>query len=855
MSPTPQFVRPNTSVPSPSPIQTPTPGSNLGPRSVNSRGVGYFPHSRPRTPEQYPHSKLQGPRGNRANSDGSQPPAYLHSPEQGHHAHPYHSQTQNHHGEPQRAFYDPRSSARVDPSSHQPPFTPGGVPPRPYSQPTNYGPPGTSAQQDGRSAPAMLGRRGSFENSANDSRKGGDGVHVAKRSQPSTSPEYRDEYNSAKNGEVIKTTSGSHPETGHYHQPSVSGRDATEARYSAWEQSSRQVNVAPSADRQEDTRPDSAHVGISRTPFATAEPHDSATKITLNHPGSPQSHYPPSHSQDSPAPPLYGNGADKRRQNLPQTPDTFGRGSPIVNRRDTQSPYGKGTDDSPNPQQYTTRGLLSINSENNRKGGRISPLPQAVQGAQGQRNAPGGEPGIKREFDRMFSGIGSGVGSAMPTASPNSNGTQTNQISNPTPKKEENGSDGTGADALVDVDKTKSSGTGTRGGRRSRKVKEEERRLDSESGDGRATPGLSKTRGAKRMKHNHHHHYHQHTHHHHHHHHKPEDDLGSTSPVQPRPLQLSTSDNAINMTTPSQNISTTSTPTPHHHHHHHHHHRNKQNTPNSRSVKPASSSRKPITTVVSHPVVDSVAHLPRHHLGSTLYSSRVSPISTTTQSKIGFVTTPHPIPRFEGQENCTLTVRVPQHVLSSESREELVRRRAVWGTDVYTDDSDVLAAAVHSGWVQGAWEGNINASLLNLKHVDVPALDGKDNNPVDQVQKGGASTLHTFPKAAPVSPPVGKDLHVTLLILPALQSYASSVAWGLRSRHWGNNHDGLSFQILKVDWVGAGSGSLEDRSGEARRKRLKGLLRQRNGLEESGRLKGGKPKAARSSMWSIEAVA
>lgn len=48
----------------------------------------------------------------------------------------------------------------------------------------------------------------------------------------------------------------------------------------------------------------------------------------------------------------------------------------------------------------------------NRRVGRISPLPQAVQGAQGQTRGPSSDPSIKNEFSRMFAGIGSGVGSA-----------------------------------------------------------------------------------------------------------------------------------------------------------------------------------------------------------------------------------------------------------------------------------------------------------------------------------------------------------------------------------------------------------------------------------------------------------
>ena len=60
---------------------------------------------------------------------------------------------------------------------------------------------------------------------------------------------------------------------------------------------------------------------------------------------------------------------------------------------------------------------LAMLMENNRRGGRFSPLPQAVQGAQGRTNGPASDPGIKNEFARMFSGIGSGVGSAGPTGS------------------------------------------------------------------------------------------------------------------------------------------------------------------------------------------------------------------------------------------------------------------------------------------------------------------------------------------------------------------------------------------------------------------------------------------------------
>lgn len=57
------------------------------------------------------------------------------------------------------------------------------------------------------------------------------------------------------------------------------------------------------------------------------------------------------------------------------------------------------------------RNLLGVGQE--KRGGRLSPLPQAVQGALG----PGGESTIKNDLGRVFSGIGSGVGGVTaPTA-------------------------------------------------------------------------------------------------------------------------------------------------------------------------------------------------------------------------------------------------------------------------------------------------------------------------------------------------------------------------------------------------------------------------------------------------------
>jgi hypothetical protein len=80
------------------------------------------------------------------------------------------------------------------------------------------------------------------------------------------------------------------------------------------------------------------------------------------------------------------------------------------------------------------------------------------------------------------------------------------------------------------------------------------------------------------------------------------------------------------------------------------------------------------------------------------------------------------------------------------------------------------------------------------------------------------------PKIPPIPPP-DKDLHITLLILPTLERYHSSVMYGLKSRAWGDNHDGMSFKVERIEWVDEGAAKGEERGGEARRKRLRSMMR------------------------------
>lgn len=136
------------------------------------------------------------------------------------------------------------------------------------------------------------------------------------------------------------------------------------------------------------------------------------------------------------------------------------------------------------------RHLLAI-QEINRKG-RISPLPQAVQGAQLQHPGPAGEPGIKSEFGKMFAGIGSGV-SAIGVSSPVTSGAYMPFTNAALAKRDD-------VDTTTPESGNDATGKPTKG--RRRKLKDEDGKADDDN-SGRVTPGNR----AKRPKtHAHHHH-------------------------------------------------------------------------------------------------------------------------------------------------------------------------------------------------------------------------------------------------------------------------------------------------------------------------------------------------------------
>ena len=151
------------------------------------------------------------------------------------------------------------------------------------------------------------------------------------------------------------------------------------------------------------------------------------------------------------------------------------------------------------------RSMLSMIE--NKRLGRTSPLPQAVQGAQVQKRGPSTDPIIKNEFSRMFAGLGTGVSST------GMNSGASTPFAPPSPKpstEPERRPPFNGRGELVEFARARN---GSKIGKRaSKKVKDDDSK-ETEVIDGRSTNGPTGTRGIKRKTiHHHHHHDHEHGH-------------------------------------------------------------------------------------------------------------------------------------------------------------------------------------------------------------------------------------------------------------------------------------------------------------------------------------------------------
>ena len=137
---------------------------------------------------------------------------------------------------------------------------------------------------------------------------------------------------------------------------------------------------------------------------------------------------------------------------------------------------------------------------------------------------------------------------------------------------------------------------------------------------------------------------------------------------------------------------------------------------------------------------------------------------------------------------------------------------------MYTDDSDVVAAAVHSGWLKGDFG----------KYNDDVSDNESEAGGQPEVASDTPFMLLVKPGKAMRPPAESPDVHITVLVLPALETYASTTSHHVLSKEWKKNHDGLSFMIHRIDFVDEGeAGRYTERGITARKQRI--------GVEEAKR--------------------
>ncbi|KAL9540759.1 hypothetical protein MBANPS3_009505 [Mucor bainieri] len=161
------------------------------------------------------------------------------------------------------------------------------------------------------------------------------------------------------------------------------------------------------------------------------------------------------------------------------------------------------------------------------------------------------------------------------------------------------------------------------------------------------------------------------------------------------------------------------------------------------------------------------------------------------------------LPNLEDSVNGLMEIRVPARFLTFENVN--VKKRALWGTDIYTDDSDIVAMAIHSG----KYQPHFIEPTIEPTDPFALAVAGKQKESIEAARRLALSgkkytqhNQHWIPD---------HDLKVTVRVLPTLQSYASSIRHRLKSREWGK-HDGMSLFVNKVEKVKRGDARLKGRS-------------------------------------------
>jgi hypothetical protein len=229
---------------------------------------------------------------------------------------------------------------------------------------------------------------------------------------------------------------------------------------------------------------------------------------------------------------------------------------------------------------------------------------------------------------------------------------------------------------------------------------------------------------------------------------------------------------------------------------------------------------RPKKTIRITPIVNAAKRLPRRHVGNFRYDPVISGADIPSNNKFDISIKPNLLPSFNDPDkvNCTFSVRVPKLWLQKRERRMIGHESYLWGSGIYADDSDVVAAAIHSGFIKAVPPEGVDETLLER---------------VVKEQNAKIEGLINVPET-PVDPETekGKDAIITCVVLPTLERYTGSSRFGISSRDWPGEgrtvHDGVSFAVIKVEFVAGGvEGRRMGRTGVERRARLKEELKER----------------------------
>lgn len=223
-------------------------------------------------------------------------------------------------------------------------------------------------------------------------------------------------------------------------------------------------------------------------------------------------------------------------------------------------------------------------------------------------------------------------------------------------------------------------------------------------------------------------------------------------------------------------------------------------TPEQAAKKPKLENFVKRKIVVNNEDVLKFAHkFPRKHLGSILYTPYPT-LSTHRQLSVfqpSEYSTPEPnegtkeilplLPELRDYINCILTVRIPSYQINDLQNNKNYINRAIWGTDIYTDDSDILLILKHNGFLP-----NIDNELENT--IETGSTEKRTAGNLSQPQNID-QTVNNFRHFVNI---IGGDIHVDLIILPTLVQYEGIYRNGINSRSWKTSHDGVSIAIHGV---------------------------------------------------------